>query len=102
MRLYQQFLTPNGLIHLKTDSPDLYHFTKLVIELYGCVLHKDINDLYIQENIAEELRIKTYYESLDIAGSNRIHYLCFSLPEKFPGKEKDEELKQLLKNERID
>ena len=102
LRLYQQFLTSGGLIHLKTDSPDLYHFTKLVIELYNCDLHNDINDLYVQKDIAEELRIKTYYESLDIAGSKRIHYLSFSLPEKLPGKEKDEELKQLLKNERID
>ena len=28
LRLYQQFLVPGGLIHLKTDSPDLYRFTK--------------------------------------------------------------------------
>jgi tRNA (guanine-N7-)-methyltransferase len=34
---------------------------------------------------------------LDIAGSNRIHYLKFSLPENFPGKEKDKELQEFLK-----
>lgn len=33
LRLYQQFLQPGGLIHLKTDSPVLYTFTKWVIEL---------------------------------------------------------------------
>ena len=33
---------------------------------------------------------------MDIAGSNRIHYLCFSLPPQLPGKEKDEILKKLL------
>lgn len=98
LRLYEQFLVPGGLIHLKTDSPDLYHFTKLVIELYGCGLHRDSDNVYKQTEIADELKIKTHYESLDIAGSNRIHYLCFSLPAKFPGKEKDEELKQLLTN----
>lgn len=97
LRLYQQFLVPGGLIHLKTDSPDLYQFTKLVIELYGCILHNDIDNVYSQEKIVDELKIKTHYESLDIAGSNRIHYLCFSLPVVLPGKEKDEELKQLLK-----
>jgi tRNA (guanine-N7-)-methyltransferase len=96
LRLYQQFLIPGGLIHLKTDSPDLYAFTKLVIALYGCVLHNDYEDTYKQDAIAPELRIKTHYESLDIAGSNRIHYLCFSLPPVIPGKEKDSELKQLL------
>ncbi len=98
LRLYQQFLVPGGLIHLKTDSPDLYQFTKQVIKLYDCILHNDNNDVYGQETIADELKIKTHYESLDIAGSNRIHYLCFSLPDILPGKEKDDELKQLLKD----
>jgi tRNA (guanine-N7-)-methyltransferase len=97
LRLYQQILLPGGLIHLKTDSPDLYHFTKLVIELYGCMIKKDSDNIYKEETIADELKIKTHYESLDIAGSNKIHYLCFSLPANFPGKEKDDELKQLLK-----
>jgi tRNA (guanine-N7-)-methyltransferase len=93
LRIFQQVLVPNGLIHLKTDSPDLYAFTKTVIELYGCKLLVDYDDVYKQENIKEELKIKTHYESLDIAGSNRIHYLCFSLPEQIAGKEKDSELK---------
>ena len=97
LRLYQQFLTPGGFIHLKTDSPDLYQFTKTVINLYGCVLHEDSNDVYKEENVNPELTIKTHYESLDIAGSSRIHHLCFSLPGKLPGKEKDAELKEKLK-----
>ena len=97
LRLYQQFLVPGGYIHLKTDSPDLYHFTKLVIKMHNCVLHTDYEDLYRQKNINEELKIKTHYESLDIAESNRIHYLRFSLPRVLPGKEKDEELKEKLK-----
>jgi tRNA (guanine-N7-)-methyltransferase len=97
LRLYHQILTPGGFIHLKTDSPELYQFTKLVIGLYGCTIKKDSDNVYKEEKIADELKIKTHYESLDIAGSNKIHYLCFSLPGNLPGKEKDEELKQLLK-----
>lgn len=102
LRLYHQFLVPGGLIHLKTDSPDLYRFTKTVIELYRCTVHRDSDNVYKEANITDELRIKTHYESLDIAGSDRIHYLCFSLPAELPGKEKDEELKDLLKNEPLD
>ena len=98
LRLYHQILVPGGLIHLKTDSPDLYDFTKMIIEIYGCVLHKDYTDVYSEEIVAEELKIKTHYESLDIAESNRIHYLCFSLPGQLPGNEKDEELKLSLKD----
>ena len=97
LRLYKQFLIPGGLIHLKTDSPELYRFTKTVVEMYGCPVHTDIDNVFAQQQISEELKIKTHYESLDIAGSNRIHYLCFSLPENLPGQDKDAELKKLLK-----
>ena len=97
LRLYKQFLVPGGLLHVKTDSPDLYRFTRTVIDLYGCVTHTDSDNVYTEASITEELNIKTHYESLDIAGSNRIHYLCFSLPENLPSIEKDDELKQQLK-----
>lgn len=97
LRLYKEILEPGGLIHLKTDSPALYNFTKLVIEKYGCVVIEDLNNIYSQSEISEELKIKTHYESLDIAGSNKIHYLKFSLPEIFPEKEADKALHQYLK-----
>ncbi len=97
LRLYKQILQPGGLVHLKTDSPVLYDFTKLVIEKYGCVLLEDANDVYKSSEIPEELSIKTHYESLDIAGSNRIHYLKFSLPESLPGKETDKKFQEYLK-----
>ena len=42
---------------------------------------EDSEDIYAGEGpVKEELKIKTHYEGLDIAGSNRIHYLCFALP----------------------
>lgn len=99
LRLYKQILQPGGLIHLKTDSPDLYRFTKMVIDLYQLPLHADDDHVFNKEDVKEELKIKTHYESLDIAQSSRIHYLCFSLPENLAGKEKDEELKNLLQHE---
>lgn len=97
LRFYKQILEPGGLIHLKTDSPALYDFTKLVIEKYRCTLIEDLNNVISHSDISEELKIKTHYESLDIAGSNRIHYLKFSLPEIFPEKDSDKILQQYLK-----
>lgn len=96
LRLYKRFLKPNGLIHLKTDSPDLYQFTRTVTDLYGLKIISDINDLYKNE-ISEELKIKTHYESLDIAKSNKIFYLSFTLPETI--KDNDEKLNAALKSE---
>ncbi|MEJ7736241.1 MAG: tRNA (guanosine(46)-N7)-methyltransferase TrmB [Chitinophagaceae bacterium] len=80
LRLYQQILSSGALIHLKTDSPELYAFTLSVIQMYGLRLHESISDLYAADTLTPELKIRTYYESLDIAQSNKIHYLRFSLP----------------------
>lgn len=94
LRIYKQFLSPNGIIHLKTDSPDLFAFTELVIQLYGLIPVIRNEDVYGNLPVAPELSIKTHYESLDISGSNKIFYLSFQLPEIIP--DKDEELKDIL------
>lgn len=79
LRKYKQLLKPGGYIHLKTDSPLLYNFTKRVIELYGLELFHDSSDIREDVKQIPELLIKTHYESLDIAKSNRIHYLKFAI-----------------------
>lgn len=96
LRLYQHILKPKGKIHLKTDSPILYQFTKTVIDLYNLTVITDIDNIYKQENLSPELKIKTHYENLDIAKSNSVFYLCFILPE--PLSDSDEELSLILKN----
>jgi tRNA (guanine-N7-)-methyltransferase len=78
LRLYQQLLKPDGNIHLKTDSPALFHFTKRVIELYGLSLVEESEDVYASSH-KPELDIKTHYEGLDIAQSKKIYYLLFRL-----------------------
>lgn len=89
LRLYQQFLKPGGKIHLKTDSPDLYQFTKTVIELFNLTILSDCDDVHGQPVVSEELKIITHYESLDIAKSEKIFYLSFTLPDVIPDKEKE-------------
>ena len=95
LRLYRQFLQPGGIIHLKTDSPDLYNFTKTVINLFQLELLNDDDDIYANPALPAELQIKTYYESLDIAGTNKVHYLQFRINNSLPV-EKDEALKALI------
>ncbi len=98
LRMYKNILQANGKIHLKTDSPDLYQFTKTVIDLYKLKLIADIDDLYKETELNDELKIKTHYESLDIAQSNKVHYLSFIIDNDLP-KEKDEQLKEMLREE---
>jgi len=97
LRLYQQILTPGGHIHLKTDSPLLYNFTRLVIDMYGLTLLESSDNIYADADpLKEELKIKTHYEGLDIAGSQRIHYLHFTLPAT-PLPSSDEALQQKVR-----
>lgn len=84
LRRYAQILPREGLIHLKTDSPDLYDFTRTVIRLYGLETLKDIPDVAADTAPSPELLIRTHYEGLNISGSGRIHYLCFRLQGDLP------------------
>lgn len=95
LRLYQRILKPQGKIHLKTDSPELYNFTKTVIEFHNLPMVEDNADIYSSTKLPLELNIKTYYESLDIARSKRVHYLQFSLPE-MPLQNNDALLKDII------
>jgi tRNA (guanine-N7-)-methyltransferase len=97
LRLYQQFLKNDGIVHLKTDSPLLYNFTLKVIELYGLHLIYKTDNLYSEQNIDPRCLIKTYYEGLDIAQSNKIHYIQFNIDRDLP-LELDEILKEAIKD----
>lgn len=106
LRLYQQFLKNGsrnnidahpGIVHLKTDSPLLYNFTLKVIELYGLHLVYKTDNLYAEQNIDPRCLIKTYYEGLDIAQSNKIHYIQFNIDKDLP-LELDEVLKEAIKD----
>lgn len=97
LRLYKHILTPGGIIHLKTDSPDLYRFTKRVAAMYGLTILEESDNVYAAGRVKEELTIKTHYESLDIAQSKKIHYLKFSLPALIP--DLDDQLQEILKHE---
>jgi tRNA (guanine-N7-)-methyltransferase len=79
LRFYKNFLKPQGVVRLKTDSPDLYEFTKKVIALNELELITDNADVYSTPNLTEELKIKTHYEGLNISGSNKIFYLSFKV-----------------------
>jgi tRNA (guanine-N7-)-methyltransferase len=96
LRLYQSILKQGGFVHLKTDSPALFYFTKLIADLYDITILDFSEDVYERVENPAEIYIRTHYEKLDIAASKKIFYLKFSLPENqipFP----DLKLQQLLK-----
>ena len=96
LRLYQNILKPNGSIHLKTDSPELFYFTRLITDLYGLTILDESEDVYSRIDNPAEIHIRTHYEKLDIAASRQVYYMKFSLSEK-PIPPPDLNLQELLK-----
>jgi tRNA (guanine-N7-)-methyltransferase len=84
---YRTFLQPEGIIHLKTDSPDLYDFTLQICENMAhpdkvgtegvSVLFND-DDIHAKPLIMNELSVQTYYEKANIAKST-IKYVRFKI-----------------------
>lgn len=77
---YRNILKENGIIHLKTDSPELYAFTKEVLEAdTACRILYDNDDIYSKPLEFPELEIKTYYERLHLKNQKKITYLRFTI-----------------------
>jgi len=76
---YKNILQPNGVVHLKTDSAELYDFTLEVIAENKLTLLDSTSDLYgSSEPAREEVKsIKTHYEKLFTAQGKKITYLKF-------------------------
>jgi len=96
LSLYQHILKPGADIHLKTDSPALYYFTKFIADLYDLKILDASENVYGRPDNPPEMHIKTHYENLDIAESKQVFYIRLSLPEK-PIPYPDIKLQQLLK-----
>ena len=92
LNIYNSFLKPGSLIHLKTDSRELYNYTNTLIEHNGLEVVAATDDLYSGGYSDEMLSIQTFYEELFMEQGKKITYTCFRL---VPGKmisepEKDE------------
>lgn len=81
LQMYKSILdTDSGVLHLKSDSPFLYTFTKALAEHNGLTILEDIQDIH--NNVPEEsvLRmIRTYYESQWVNRGLTINYLALRL-----------------------
>lgn len=81
LHMYHQFLSPGAVIHLKTDSPFLYEYTRRLVELNGLQTDEITDDLYGSGMADPEKSIKTYYESQWLSRGKKIKLISFRLPE---------------------
>jgi tRNA (guanine-N7-)-methyltransferase len=80
LKLYQQVLPSDAVIHLKTDSKELYDFTLETIHEQGCTIKENIADIYGQGKATGALAIQTFYEQMHLAEGRTIYYVAFTLP----------------------
>jgi tRNA (guanine-N7-)-methyltransferase len=81
LRLYQQIARPGALVHLKTDSVELYTFTLEVLAEQQITPLDNIADIYGTGRATGPLAIQTFYEKMHLADGRTICYLSFRLPE---------------------
>lgn len=87
LNTYNNFLVKDGLVHLKTDSIELYSYTNRLL-LYNNIIPEFATDNLYSGSIENELlNIKTHYELLFLKEGKNITYTRFK-----PG---NRELKEL-------
>lgn len=73
---YKAILQDDGIMHLKTDDPTLYEFTKEMLAAREDVqILYDRDDIYSQPLDFPELEYKTYYEHSHLRDGRKIKYL---------------------------
>ncbi len=77
--IYKQVLSPEAIVHLKTDSRELFDFTDQMIRLNNLDIHFQTFDLYRSDCDSEAVQIQTFYEKMFLEQSKPITYTKFSL-----------------------
>jgi tRNA (guanine-N7-)-methyltransferase len=82
--LYKNFLKPNGIVHLKTDSLALHQYTKNLTELNSLKVHQCTDNLYAGIGDDPILSIRTFYEQQFLDEGLPITYISFELTNEQP------------------
>ena len=81
---YKHFLKNNGIIHLKTDSQFLHHYTLALAQQNNLPIIEANSDIYNSCRADDILSIKTFYEQQFLSQGIAITYLAFCLNNTMP------------------
>jgi tRNA (guanine-N7-)-methyltransferase len=79
MQRYHRIMKPNGLIHLKTDSPFLYTYTTEMLRLNPYPVLANTADLYADTRFADAQALQTHYEKQWLDRGLSIKYIEWQL-----------------------
>lgn len=100
MQRYQEVMREGGLIHLKTDSPFLYTYTREMLRLNAYTVLADTDDLYNSSSVlptkegAEARMLQTHYERQWLDRGMTIKYLAWKLLHKTDFQEPEIEIEK--------
>ena len=97
MARYSHLLREDGKIHLKTDSPFLYIYTKELVRINQFAVLADMDDLYAaaeKPELDEARALQTHYEHQWLERGMKIKYLCWQLPQRETYEEPDIEIEK--------
>ena len=73
---YNNLLRPGGLLHLKTDDDDLFHYSIEEVNKSGLFsIKRSESNIYGIRELSNELAIRTQYEKRHLATNKTIKYL---------------------------
>lgn len=79
LNMYAGMLKPNAVVNLKTDSKELFDYTKTLLEGNHQEILIATDDLYNSQYCNETLSIKTHYESYYLSQGKPITYIQFRI-----------------------
>ena len=79
MQRYHKIMKPNGLIHLKTDSPFLYTYTTEMLKLNPYPVLANTDDLYAGNLYPDARALQTHYEKQWLDRGLSIKYIEWQL-----------------------
>lgn len=92
MQMYAQFVKPNGLVHLKTDSNFLFTYTCEMVKSSNITPELCTTDLYNTGQTDSILAIQTFYESQFLEKGIPIKYIKYPINKKAEWIEPDVEI----------
>ena len=92
MQLYRQVMKDGGIVKLKTDSPFLFTYTRLMTELNGIVPEACTDNLYESGMADDILQIRTFYEQQWLDRGLTIKYIAFPLAQQGALEEPQDEI----------
>lgn len=80
LSLYRSIMKPDSTVHIKTDSPFLFEFTKRLVGLNGFHVDECSADIYGEGLRDASTAIKTFYEEQWLSRGKKIKLITFRMP----------------------